>query len=123
MYNPREENLTEGPLFRQIVRFSLPLVLSNMLQVFFNMSDIAVVGRFAGARALGAVGSTAILVTLFTGQRNQCDCGKISWSTGRQGCAGSDPYILSADDDYRTLPADDRFWILRAAAASPWDKR
>ncbi|MBQ2463139.1 MAG: MATE family efflux transporter [Clostridia bacterium] len=67
MYNPREENLTEGPLFRQIVRFSLPLVLSNMLQVFFNMSDIAVVGRFAGARALGAVGSTAILVTLFTG--------------------------------------------------------
>ena len=63
----REETLTEGPLFRQIVRFSLPLVLSNVLQVLFNMSDIAVVGQFAGAAALGSVGSTAILVTLFTG--------------------------------------------------------
>ena len=42
-------------------------MLSNILQVLFNMSDIAVVGRFAGPEALGAVGSTAILVTLFTG--------------------------------------------------------
>ena len=63
----KEMKLTEGPLFRQIVLFSLPLVLSNLLQVLFNMSDIAVVGQFAGARALGAVGSTAILVSLFTG--------------------------------------------------------
>ena len=63
----KEMKLTEGPLFRQIVLFSLPLVLSNLLQVLFNMSDIAVVGQFAGPRALGAVGSTAILVSLFTG--------------------------------------------------------
>jgi putative MATE family efflux protein len=59
-------SLTEGPLARQILRFSLPLVLSNLLQVLFNMSDLAVVGRFAGATALGAVGSTSIFVTLFT---------------------------------------------------------
>lgn len=51
---------------RQILAFSLPLVLSNLLQVLFNMSDIAVVGRFAGPAALGAVGSTTIFVTLFT---------------------------------------------------------
>ena len=42
-------------------------MLSNVLQVLFNMSDIAVVGQFAGAEALGAVGSTATLVFLFTG--------------------------------------------------------
>jgi len=59
--------MTRGPLLPAIVRFSLPLMLSNVLQVLFNMSDIAVVGRFAGPRALGAVGSTSILVTLFTG--------------------------------------------------------
>lgn len=58
--------LTEGPLGRQILQFSLPLVLSNLLQVLFNMSDIAVVGRFAGSAALGSVGSTTIFVTLFT---------------------------------------------------------
>ena len=61
------KTLTEGPLARQILMVSLPLMLSNLLQVLFNMSDVAVVGRFAGSTALGAVGSTSILVTLFTG--------------------------------------------------------
>ena len=41
-------------------------MLSNLLQVLFNMADIAVVGKFAGSNALGSVGSTSILVTLFT---------------------------------------------------------
>lgn len=60
-------SMTEGSLSKGILLFSLPLVLSNLLQVLFNMSDIAVVGRFASAHALGAVGSTVTLVTLFTG--------------------------------------------------------
>lgn len=59
--------MTEGRLTKNIILFSLPLVLSNILQVLFNMSDIAVVGRFAGKEALGAVGSCTILVSLFTG--------------------------------------------------------
>ena len=59
--------LTSGSLGRNILLFSIPLMLSNVLQVLFNMSDIAVVGRFAGSHALGSVGSTSILVTLFTG--------------------------------------------------------
>lgn len=61
------QNLTSGPLARQILFFSLPLVASNLLQVLFNMSDLMVVGHFAGPEALGAVGSTTTLVTLFTG--------------------------------------------------------
>ena len=61
------KTLTEGPLAKQIFLVSLPLALSNLLQVLFNMSDVAVVGRFAGSTALGAVGSTSTLVTLFTG--------------------------------------------------------
>ena len=40
---------------------------ASFLQVVFNLSDVAVVGKFAGPIALGAVGSTSILVTLFTG--------------------------------------------------------
>ena len=60
-------SLTDGPLAKQILLVSLPLALSNLLQVLFNMSDVAVVGRFAGSTALGAVGSTSIFVTLFTG--------------------------------------------------------
>ena len=38
--------LTEGPLAKQIFLVSPPLALSNLLQVLFNMSDVAVVGRF-----------------------------------------------------------------------------
>lgn len=63
----RLQDLTCGSLKPQILLFSLPLMASNVLQVLFNMSDIAVVGRFAGSNALGAVGSTTTLVTLFTG--------------------------------------------------------
>ena len=51
----------------QILLFSLPLMASNVLQVLFNMADIAVIGRFAGALSMAAGGSTATAVTLFTG--------------------------------------------------------
>ena len=65
--NQELRDLTRGPLGKQIFLFSFPLILSNLLQVLFNMADIAVVGRFAGPIALGAVGSTSQLVLLFTG--------------------------------------------------------
>lgn len=57
----------DGKLPKQILLFSLPLMASNVLQVLFNMADIAVVGQFAGSISLAAVGSTATAVTLFTG--------------------------------------------------------
>lgn len=62
-----KRDLTTGSLWKQILLFSLPLMLSNVLQVLFNMADIAVVGRFAGPMALGSVGSTSMLVSMFTG--------------------------------------------------------
>lgn len=63
----KTRSMTVGSLPKNILLFSLPLMLSNVLQVLFHMSDVAVVGRFAGASALGSVGSTATLVSLFTG--------------------------------------------------------
>ena len=61
------KDLTEGSLWSGILFFSIPLILSNLLQILFNMSDIAVIGRFAGPAALGSVGSTTTLVMMFTG--------------------------------------------------------
>lgn len=61
------QDMTKGPLGKQILFFSTPLMISNILQVLFNMADVAVVGRFAGSMALGSVGSTTILVAMFTG--------------------------------------------------------
>ena len=52
------QDFTEGNLWIQIFKFSVPLIFSNLLQVLFNMADIAVVGRFAGSNALGSVGIT-----------------------------------------------------------------
>ena len=71
----KSHDLTHGPLARQIILFSLPLMATNVLQVLFNMSDVAVVGQFAGPEALGSVGSTSILVSLFTGFLIGMGCG------------------------------------------------
>lgn len=60
-------DMCHGPLGKNLLLFSIPLMFSNVLQVLFNLSDVAVVGHFAGAIALGSVGSTTILVTLTTG--------------------------------------------------------
>lgn len=62
-----EIQMTVGSLWKNMLLLSVPLMLSQLLQVLFNMADVAVVGKFSSAEALGAVGSTTILVTLFTG--------------------------------------------------------
>lgn len=61
------QDLTKGSLVKKILIFSVPLIISNLLQVLFNMADVAVVGQFAGPMALGSVGSTTTLVAMFTG--------------------------------------------------------
>ena len=60
------QDMTKGNLWGQIFLFGLPFVFSNLLQILFNMSDVAIVGKFAGTAALGAVGSTTTFVALFT---------------------------------------------------------
>jgi len=70
-----KNDLTQGNLWKRILVFSIPLMLSNVLQVLFNMADVAVVGQFAGSAALGSVGSTATLVALFTGILIGMSCG------------------------------------------------
>ena len=59
-----EIDMINGPLFGKIIRYSLPLIASGILQLMFNAADMVVVGRYAGANALGAVGATASLINL-----------------------------------------------------------
>ena len=63
----RSIEMVTGSLWKNIILFSIPLMCSQLLEVLFNLSDVAVVGRFADYKALGAVGSTTLLVTLFVG--------------------------------------------------------
>lgn len=61
-----DTNMTEGPLFGKIFMFALPIMLTGILQLFFNAADIAVVGRYAenGDIAVGAVGACGSLINL-----------------------------------------------------------
>ena len=58
-------DMTHGPLLGKILRFSLPLMASNILQMLFSAADSVVVGRFAGHASLAAVGSTVGIIALF----------------------------------------------------------
>lgn len=59
--------VTEGPIFFEIIKFVIPLMLTGVLQILYNMADNIVVGKFSGDyNALGAVGSTASLTGLIT---------------------------------------------------------
>ena len=59
-----EMDMCNGPLFSKILTFSIPLILSGILQLLFNAADMVVAGRFAGSVALGAVGATSSLINL-----------------------------------------------------------
>lgn len=57
-------DMTTGPFFKKILIFSIPLMLTGVLQLIYNAADVMVVGRFAGSDSLAAVGSTSSLVNL-----------------------------------------------------------
>ncbi|MBQ7207183.1 MAG: MATE family efflux transporter [Lentisphaeria bacterium] len=57
-------DMCEGPLFGKIVVFTVPLMITNVLQLLFNAADLVIVGRFAGEKALASVGATSQLVWL-----------------------------------------------------------
>lgn len=66
-----EIDMVNGPLFGKILQFSIPLMLSGILQLLFNAADIIVVGQFTGSQAMAAVGSTGslnnLIINIFIG--------------------------------------------------------
>ena len=58
--------MCNGTIMDKLISFSIPLMLSGILQLMFNAVDIVVVGRFSGSQALAAVGSTTALINVFT---------------------------------------------------------
>lgn len=64
-------SMTEGALLPSIVRYTIPIILTSLLQLLFNAADLIVVGRFCGSVSVAAVGSTSaitsLIVNLFIG--------------------------------------------------------
>jgi len=69
--NGQNKQMLQGPLFWNIVRYTVPIILTSILQLLFNAADLVVVGRFCGSISVAAVGATgsitALIVNLFIG--------------------------------------------------------
>lgn len=67
----KQVDMTNGPLGKKIILFTIPLLITGIFQQMFNACDVAVVGQFAGKEAMAAVGSNspviALLINLFIG--------------------------------------------------------
>lgn len=59
-------SLTKGPVMRSMLLFAVPMILGNQLQQCYNIADTLIVGKFLGADALAAVGSSFTLMTFLT---------------------------------------------------------
>lgn len=59
--------MTEGPIWRRLVAFAIPLFLGNLFQQLYNTADSLIVGNFLGSNALAAVSSSGNLIFLMVG--------------------------------------------------------
>lgn len=62
----KNQDLTQGPVMRSMLRFAVPMILGNLLQQCYNVADTLIVGKFLGSDALAAVGSSFTLMTFLT---------------------------------------------------------
>ena len=64
-------NMLDGPILKNIVVYTIPIILTGILQLLFNAADLVIVGRFCGSNSVAAVGATSsiihLLVNLFMG--------------------------------------------------------
>jgi len=65
--HPASEQITEGAIWKQLLRFFFPILLGTFFQQMYNTVDTIIVGRYVGTQALAAVGSTAALINLING--------------------------------------------------------
>lgn len=60
----RSFDMCEGPLVSKIILYTIPIILTGVLQLLFNAADLVVVGRCCGSNSVGAVGATGALINL-----------------------------------------------------------
>ena len=64
-FMPRKAaDMCEGPLISRIILYTIPIILTGVLQLLFNAADLVVVGRCCGSNSVGAVGSTGAIINL-----------------------------------------------------------
>ncbi|MBQ9084297.1 MAG: polysaccharide biosynthesis C-terminal domain-containing protein [Clostridia bacterium] len=120
MLKIKSARILNGPIFSSILLYSLPLMISTLLQVLFNAADLAVVGNMADGNAIASVGATSPIVNL-------CVTSAVGLASGISIIL---PRCLGAKDDERTKRIVDTALVLAvvlgailsvvAFFASPW---
>ena len=88
--------MTAGPLLPNVLAFTVPLILSGVLQLLYNSADIIVVGRFADSVAMASVGATTSLIQLLVSMLMGLSVGA-SVAVARATGAGDRDGAVSAD--------------------------
>ena len=63
----KKTNMTEGPIWKSLIYFAIPLLIGNLFQQLYNTVDSVVVGNYVGKEALAAVGSTTTIINMLVG--------------------------------------------------------
>ena len=58
------ESMRKGPIFKSVIIYTVPIILTSILQLLFNAADLIVVGWFSGSDSVAAVGATGSLTNL-----------------------------------------------------------
>lgn len=62
--NQKVLNTTQGHILKPLIFYSVPIMLSNVLQLLFNAADIVIVGQFVNEKAVAAVGCTSLIISV-----------------------------------------------------------
>lgn len=62
--NSKTSDMCEGPLFKKIILYTIPIILTGVLQLLFNAADLVVVGQYCGSISVAAVGATGAIINL-----------------------------------------------------------
>ena len=57
-------DMCNGPIFVNVIKYTLPIICTSVLQLLFNAADLVIVGRFCGSNSVAAVGGTSSLINL-----------------------------------------------------------
>ena len=68
IFSKKDIKITEGAILPNMIKYSLPIMLTNILQLFYNSADMFVIGNFCEDKnALGSVGCTGALINMILG--------------------------------------------------------
>ena len=62
--NSKSFDMCEGPLLKNLILYTIPIILTGVLQLLFNAADLAIVGQYCGELSVAAVGATGAIINL-----------------------------------------------------------